>query len=75
MGLKQVDFIRKWWGWNRCSSLRRHALLFLAILQLAFFAMETPSSVQISSLNETERTVPEPALINEPGQTSGAAAV
>ena len=41
----------------------------------AFSATEIPSSVQISSVNERGRTVPEHALINEPDQTSGAAAV
>ena len=40
-----------------------------------FSAKQTPSSVQISSENERGRRVPEHALLNEPGQTSGAAAV
>ena len=43
-------------------------------LAFAFSATETPSSVQILSVNE-RRTVPEHALMTEPGQTSGAAAV
>ena len=41
----------------------------------SFSATKTPSRVQISSVNERGRTVPEHAFMNEPGQTSGAAAV
>ena len=50
-------------------------LSILILYAFAFTATETPSSVWISSVNERGRTVPELALMNEPGQTSGAAAV
>ena len=44
-------------------------------LAFAFCAIETPSSVGISSVNERRKAVPEHALLNEPGHTSGATAV
>ena len=49
--------------------------LLLAPLVFAFSPTETPSGVRISSVNERGKTVSEHALMNEPGQTSSAAAV
>ena len=49
--------------------------LLLNPFTFTFSATETPSAVWISSVNERGRTVPEHALMNEPGQRSGAAVV
>ena len=57
---------------SRCQNTPCHTVSLFAF---TFSAMETPSRVQISSVNERGRTVPEHALMNEPGQTSGAATV
>ena len=78
----------KWTQWYACSetcwstdassptpAVLRAAANRFNPFAFALSATETSSSVRISSVNERGRTVPEHALMNEPSQTSGAAAV